>query len=917
MSKRTGKILLVAFWVCFALAAAVACMRQREPLSYILDSVTEGQLVYGIDDDEKQVRFFVADKGGKVEKQFTIDRQEGSVYWVFDYLSLDNDGKLYVYGIKIDAVTNQYLDESVYFCNFEEGKLELYQTLPMVYKDGQNNMSVNVEDGNVTYLTYEFLDQLVVTVYKIDQSGTVSQIHQTFFDSMINIYDYAYSDEWNLVFITPNNKVYHSLPDGTVKQVYPTDGELHQLTDFYYDGGDLVYVTDVALGKIVQINLKSETHTMLYDTETILNSDTYYYSDLEKIKYKDGDFSATVQIDHNTSGLGLYQDGEFYVIQSLQLQIRDCIKIFLYTFLLLLVGALVLFAIGKLFFYITKHRYPILAKLIFSLIPIVIISTLITRYYTQRNMTTELINAQYRELYQNSRNFLAGVESFYWTDIEPQFAYETPEYFDFQNIFFNRGTGSVELMGDVGEKSSNIDYFSYIFAYKVKDGKLYSYYCDPQPVNAPVEYKQSKDMTELFYQCVEQAQPVKGQYRDKFGNWSVVLVPVYDQDYNVVAVLETGMSKVLVDYNISQEIRELTIVNLVIMAGMMVVISLILKYCLYPLKRLKKGVEEMRDGNFGVTVPVRGRDEIAEISEVFNRMSFNIQGHIQEIEKFNRASFRFIPSPIFMLLKKEGVADIQKGDNTTKAATAFCFHTVTFNTKMRTMTGEQMYGFINKILSVTVPAVVENRGVISEFQNAGIEGFFIDSSEFALNCAISMCHRLMPLEKEEGFEGIKPAIGLSYGQTKLGIVGTDQRLEAVAISESTNLAQFLQKIAPKYSSKILVTGNMLEQIPQWKEKYHIRWIGFLSLSATGTMEKIYDCYDGDEMQERKWKDETKEMFERGVELYCSRSYYEARKMFIEVLKKVHRDDAAKEYLFRCDWQLHHKTNEQNIYLEQY
>ncbi len=917
MSKRIGKTLLVALLVCFTLAAAVACMKQREPLSYILDSFIKGQLVYGIDDDEEQVRFFVANKEGEVQQQFTVERQEGGIYRVFDYLSLDEDGKMYVYGIKIDTVSNRYLDESVYLCNFEEGTLELYQTLPMVYEDGQNNISVKVKNGNITYLTYEFLDELVVTVYQLDQNGQVSQLHQTFFDPMINIHDYAYSEKWNLVFVTPDNKVYHSLQDGSVKQVYPTDGELHQLADFYYDGEDFVYVTDISLGKVVQIDLQNGTQTVLYDIETVLDGTTYVYSDLEKIRYKEGDFSATVQIDNTTSGLGLYQDGRFYVITQLHLKAEDCVKIFLQVFPLLAVAALILLIAGKLFLHLTKHRYPILVKLIFSLIPIIIISALITRYYTQRNMTNELVNAQYRELYQNSQNFLAGVESFYWTDIDPRYAYETPEYFDFQDIFFNRGGGSVELVGDVGEKSSNIDYFSYIFAYKVKDGKLYSYFCDPQPVNIPVEYKQSRDMTELFYQCVEEKQPVKGEYRDKFGNWSIVLVPVYDQDENVVAVLETGMSKVLVDYNITQEIRELTIVNLFIMVGMMVLITLILGYWLYPLKRLKKGVEEIRDGNFGVTVPVRGKDEVAEISEVFNRMSFNIQGHIRQVDRFNRASFRFIPSSIFKLLKKEGVADIEKGDNTTKPATALSFHTVTFNTRMRTMTGEQMYKFINEILSVTVPAVLENQGIISQFQNAGIESFFTDSSELALNCAISVCHRLAPLEQQEGFEGIRPAVGLSYGQTKLGIVGTDQRLEAVAISESTNLAQFLRKIAPKYSASILVTGSILEQIPEWEKKYHFRCIGFIYISATGTVERIYDCYDGDEVQQRKWKDETKQAFERGVELYCSRSYYEARKMFIDVLKKVHRDDAAKEYLFRCDWQLEHETDEQNIYLEKY
>lgn len=120
-------------------------------------------------------------------------------------------------------------------------------------------------------------------------------------------------------------------------------------------------------------------------------------------------------------------------------------------------------------------------------------------------------------------------------------------------------------------------------------------------------------------------------------------MPVFDDEGNVTAVLESGMSKVLLDYNIRQEIRYLTVVNMLILAAMMIFIAVILTYGLYPLKRLKRGVEEMLDGHLGVTVPVRGRDEVAEISEVFNRMSRSIQNHFEQMERFNRASFRFIP----------------------------------------------------------------------------------------------------------------------------------------------------------------------------------------------------------------------------------------------------------------------------------
>lgn len=917
MTKKTQNILLFLLIICLVFAGGVTGFKERMPLSYILDSCVQGDFIYGIDDNEEQVRFFVSDEDGVLHHQISVNREEDGAFYIFDSLSLDEDGKMYVLGVKMDILTNRVLDESVYFCDFEARVLRHYQTLPIVYETGQNNISVKVKHGKITYLTYEFSDELVTTVYQMDENGQISEKHQMYFDPRINIYEYAYSEAWNVVFVTPNNKVYRSLDSGSVQEIYPNDAAIHQLTDFYYDGADLVYVTDVAVGQVVQINLRTGDYTYFYDITEPLGDGEYSYSALEKIRYRDGKFSATVQLSNDISGLGLYQNGDFHVFTEMTLQRDRCVKIFLKVFLLAGGSLLLLFGAVKLFVHLNGRRHPILLKLILALIPIVIASISLIRYHTEQSMTTKLMNAQYQELYQSSQNFLAGVNKSYWTDIDLASVYENPSYFEFQNLFFNRSNSSVKLMGDDDEKSFNIEYFSYIFAYQVRDGRLYSYFCDPQPVNMPVEYKQSEDMSKLFYQCVEKRQPVKAEYRDKFGNWNVVLIPIFDAQKNIVAVLETGMSKVLVDYNIEQEMRQITIVSLLTMFGMLFMISVTLKYYLYPLKRLKKGVEEMGAGNFDVTVPVRGRDEIAEITEVFNQMCFNIKGHIWQIEQFNRASFRFIPFQIFNILKKEGVVDIQKGDNTTQPATALSFHTVTFNTRMRTMTGEEMYRLINQILSLTVPVVLEKQGVISQFKNAGIESFFTGSSESALNCAVSICQQMAPLENQTGFEGIRPAIGLSYGQTKLGIIGTEQRLEAVAISESTNLAQFLQKIAPKYSARILVTGSILEQIPDYAQRYHFRWIGFVYLSATGTLERVYDCYDGDGLWERNLKTETKELFERGVELYCSCAYAEARRMFIEVLKNAYRDDAAKEYLFRCDWQIHHGTEEQSVYLEQY
>jgi hypothetical protein len=102
------------------------------------------------------------------------------------------------------------------------------------------------------------------------------------------------------------------------------------------------------------------------------------------------------------------------------------------------------------------------------------------------------------------------------------------------------------------------------------------------------------------------------------------------------------------------------------------------------------------------------------------------------------------------------------------------------------------------------------------------------------------------------------------------------------------------------------------------EKYNARFVGFLHISVTDTIEKLYDVFDGDREDKKLFKKQTKELFEKGVSLYCQKEFYEARLVFIEVLKQFRQDAAAKEYLYRCDrYYQSPDTDDTDIFIESY
>lgn len=222
-----------------------------------------------------------------------------------------------------------------------------------------------------------------------------------------------------------------------------------------------------------------------------------------------------------------------------------------------------------------------------------------------------------------------------------------------------------------------------------------------------------------------------------------------------------------------------------------------------------------------------------------------------------------------------------------------------FNDRIHAMQAKDIFEFINQMLVKTVPLVYEKGGIIDKFVKAGFTAFYEKSCEDALVAAVSISEVINQESVKSGmFEQF--SLGLSYGTVLTGLAGTDRRMSLITVSEYTGLSAFLQSIARKYDSRILITGTFQKKIEGFERKFNARKIGFIYITATGHLEEIYDVFDGDPIEVRNQKRKTKIVFEKGVAFYAKGDYKKARQYFIEVFKTNRYDMAAKEYLNRCE-----------------
>ena len=408
----------------------------------------------------------------------------------------------------------------------------------------------------------------------------------------------------------------------------------------------------------------------------------------------------------------------------------------------------------------------------------------------------------------------------------------------------------------------------------------------------------------------------------QLGYLASVYVPIKDHTGTPVAVVGVDFTMGEIRTFLKYSIKNLLLLMGALILGCFLVLLLLVNHSIIsPVRILKKYVEKMAEGELGVQVPIRSRDEIGEISEVFNRMSFNIGSHIHEITELNEGYYKFVPSVMFQILGKQNIKEIKLGDNCTVPLEVLRMQINGFEEKTRRMDAEKLFGFLNRVYQLSVPVIIENRGVVDSYFNGGLSAIYTNTGKNALDSAISICQKLNE-EKKAGrqpeFKDLELAFAVSIGNQMVGIVGHDQRLSEVTLSEQISVIDCLRKIAWKYKARILATGTAASRIPEFDSRYHARILGMIHIGASDTLEKIYDVYDGDEESIREIKERTKRDFEAGVRHFMAKRFYEARRCFVEVLKVSQGDFAAREYLYLCNqYYKREDTLDINVYIEDF
>lgn len=308
------------------------------------------------------------------------------------------------------------------------------------------------------------------------------------------------------------------------------------------------------------------------------------------------------------------------------------------------------------------------------------------------------------------------------------------------------------------------------------------------------------------------------------------------------------------------------------------------------------GGEEI--SNFSI---VRTNDEIGELTEGYNEMTYRLKNYFENIRQMTEAYSRFVPRQFLEYLGKESFTDIKLGDQVQKEMTVLFTDIRSFTEISEQMTPKENFDFINYYLGYMEPVIRNNKGFIDKYIGDSIMALFPDSPEDGINAAIEMRIKLSQFNQVMSqFEkpAINSGIGLHTGKLMLGVVGGEGRMDGTVISDAVNLASRLEGLTKVYGSSIIISQDTLIHLKN-PSVYHYRFLDITKVKGKKQSVYIFEILDGEPDDIKQLKINTKDKFTEGINLYKAAKFEEAMDVFEEVFEINKNDKAARLYIDRC------------------
>ncbi len=812
------------------------------------------------------------------------------------------------YELAVDGNRNIYVLEEEYYGNEKVGSsVRVYYANGLIEKLYETKIgtlsNIDYKNGFITtFILDENKNQIKLWKYDVKRKTSTEFMYEL--QKPQEIIEIVYTTTGDIYYLTSEAQLCAITSDNEYLEIALDYGN-GEIIIPCLDGGfstDLdgnVYFTDGYNLEFVKYHPEKNVVEKVYEREDSVTNQYAFY-ELRYMRYMGSILTAVSPYVFSSSS---FDGADFYLIvdsfsnsttiSEKSEMVSVIIKTAILSFFISIVGISIFIFLGYSIIYIIKNLRSLLLKQVLIIIPLTIVIMLIVVTSLKSKIFEVLEKDAYSQLYTLTTSIIKMINTEEFEKVNFPREHQESYYKEVDTMINLNMEEFHELFPDILEK--NLYYSLYV----VQNG--YSYVCYENAVSSVEERQQIGLREELYNPITEDwylfQDPNNHTYVEHGSDdeWFYYARIITNKENKIIGYLEVGFDKYVFEQEVEKIGNEVSFFVVILLVIMVCLIMFSLHQSLKNLRVLKTGVAEVSDGHWTTTVDIHSNDEMEDIGNAFNKMSYRVSKYLDSIVKLNTAYERFVPNKIFHLLGKETILDVKLGDKVIRKLSIMSVSIERLEEMDRTEMGEK-FELINQILGDIASIINDYSGIIETFQGSSIRAIYINSVDEAIDTAL---HIIEKVNNYQAKELINLSVNVQYGDAILGVVGDEDRLDTTIVSDDVDFVYTLDKFSTSNQTKLLITKEVYEKIID-KPKYNFRYVGKLEQTNTNRIVDLYDLVDAYSFYDKTNKLLTKELFEKGVELFILGNFTEARKQFIDVIRIDSNDEVAKMYLFLCD-----------------
>jgi len=382
-------------------------------------------------------------------------------------------------------------------------------------------------------------------------------------------------------------------------------------------------------------------------------------------------------------------------------------------------------------------------------------------------------------------------------------------------------------------------------------------------------------------------------YTDQWGTFLSGYIPIRDKEGNIQALLGTDISAAAV---LAHE-REYKLIVVALCALVaLVTIPIGLKFAGWirsPLRAVNKEMDRIEKLDLDHEETITSR--IIEVDQMGRELD-NMKNGLRSFRKY-------VPARLVRQLMELGVE--AKLGGTKEEVSIFFSDIAGFSSVSEHLPPEQLVDFLGEYLSTVTETLLDCNATVDKYIGDAVMAFWnapvrqSDHAYLACKATLACKTRIDALNQRWEKEGrgvvFKTRIGIHTGEAIVGNMGSEQRLSYTIMGDNVNLASRLEGANKAYGTEVLISGATYEQV---RDRIVARRIDRVAVKGKTVPVDFYELVGVKEDVDLATSERVAR-YESGFDLYVSRQFSEAARVFREVLDLDPKDAPAETLRKRC------------------